>query len=300
MVGKRDYEESYLNDYGKGTIDTFHGRSNINNKNIEVRDNPNAKDFWFCTTCEKRLSFVEERALKTINEFRRKKKSNEFNLIKSEKGNDYFSIEQNNAEIELFFYSILWRLVILHLIDKDKQIVTPEIQELLRGFLVKWLPNTPKERIEKKWKTIPYIILMPIGIELGRVFIFTVPFQNPTLFFITEFVFLLFQDGFSDVFDKDDFELSGFLDNELLIKNNDPVKIGIIDCQKWDAIFNKYVSIDLQKYLSKWMSEIAKVQKISLQSAKIILIRQMKQLMSEGNSATESALIAFKELTNNK
>lgn len=299
MVGKRDYEESFLTNTRKGIIDEFSGRSNIKNMDAEIKPHHYTEDFWFCHNCEKRLSNIENKAIAIIdNKLRDKRLLSSFDQKISSKGNRFISLHGFKTEFELFFYSILWRLNLKYRFNLGKKIIDSDKESLIKQIINNNLPSTAKAVVIKNWKTIPHIILIPSDIKLSRVFIFSDDrFKNPNLFFITEFVILFFQNAFSSNFENDEFELENYVDTELLIGDDDELKIGIINHEKWDFIVKCVNKIKVSSLFEKWIIHIAENHKITDYEARNKLQNRAKEIQSKGKTATHAYQIAYEELT---
>jgi hypothetical protein len=296
MIGKRDYEESYLIDSKEVIMDQYFGRSNLKNDNTNIKSHQFAKDYWFCTKCEKRLGNVEDKVAPRI-EHRIRNSSDQGFLELTPNGHQYFNYNGNGAELELFIYSIVWRLNLYYQLSADKEIMDVKWNDYLRVILLNNLPWDAKTKVSKNWETIPHIILRPNTSNFGRSLVFTDDrYLNPNLYFITDFVFLFFPTGFSENFQNDDFQLSGFLKKELLFQGESTHKIGLIESDKWESITACFTNKALM--ISRMIELVSEKLGISQQLAEMKLVALARAINATGKSSRQSFEDAYMALIN--
>ncbi len=110
MLRKNGFGESYI---GRkvlpGAIEEVKGRE-LTDEEIEKNDNPNVKDFIFCSSCEKKLGAIESYFAAEVHD---KIIEDVFPLEESKKSYSLIKINYPQAPISrLFFLSIVWRVSI--------------------------------------------------------------------------------------------------------------------------------------------------------------------------------------------
>jgi hypothetical protein len=67
-IGDRNYEEAYTIGVSEQVpITDYFGRSNLNNTDTEIKQNPHASDYIFCSGCENKLADLEHVFLPFLN-----------------------------------------------------------------------------------------------------------------------------------------------------------------------------------------------------------------------------------------
>lgn len=137
--GERNKEHSFVFSTSESTVDEYYGRQFPQEHSTEIKKPNFSYDHILCDKCEKyfgRLESLCNTLLKNIDN------ESDTNKIKDLKLNDidYKEIQNlNSGLIQLYFYSIIWRLIIQDYIENDsfaKQIVPTEkkLNQILNNF----------------------------------------------------------------------------------------------------------------------------------------------------------------------
>lgn len=218
----------------------------LNEEELVANQNPNIKDFIFCTNCEKRLAVVEnlfaEKVANNIDKYPQTKGNGGYQLIK---------LENNESLItQLFFISVLWRVSA----TKDMPIQLPiNIENSLRSVLDLSMKNT-REELDKTLgidssivAKHPIIILnLPENkIDATKSIIFANEHRFPHLLILNRFI-LLFYEKKSHLSNKlyPLFGLREIVDlSELVNIKAESCTIGVLTKQQRDTIRKEILTL---------------------------------------------------------
>ncbi|PKP32592.1 MAG: hypothetical protein CVT99_04435 [Bacteroidetes bacterium HGW-Bacteroidetes-16] len=102
-IGERNYEEAYMIGVSEqAPITDYFGRSNLKNTDPEIKQNPHAADYIFCSKCEDKLAELENEFVPYLNSLKKKFAGKQDNVL-------VFG-DLNTLRFKVFVYSLIYRL----------------------------------------------------------------------------------------------------------------------------------------------------------------------------------------------
>ena len=266
-VGKRGYEESFRIILEKPSIDQFFGQSNLKNTNPEIKPHHYTRDHWFCKDCENRMAVVESIVQPILlRDLNNESKSQNFQVSQTSIGNTFKQIKRLKPQVfQLFFLSVLWRMALNNRLDSNQEAAISQVQEEeLRITLNKHLKHKLKEY---KGELSPilhnFIVLTANGAtlygvtneeELNNNFVVALNkgiYENPSIFFINEFVVFYYPSGLSM---KPINDIRG--DYELINCDSEIPKIAYVSDQMWEQMQFDIASKAARQIMQTLVSEL--------------------------------------------
>ncbi len=241
VVGKRNYEHEITISPGKGEIDQFYGRSNLNNTDTEIHQSDNVADYIFCTECETNLGKIESECIDKLHDFSKKLVEEKLQLKVTTKGNACFDFTKPNKNVlTLFFYTIIWRQILLDSLLHKVQFPVAFIERLrtiINSEIKKSIADIEKSGDYVNYpKLIIYTSYHKDSDTTGYTYNPNPYPSNPELFTVGTYDTLIFKpDRISPHFNLETKLPTTILDNDLIINDAPQSVVGIIDFNVWDT-----------------------------------------------------------------
>lgn len=245
-TGRRNYEfTASINVASDVPIEIYYGRTNLENTDPVIREDPHTADYIFCQDCEDRLGVIEGVIIDVLNSNLRNPNHSQ-NFPITELGNGVFYKECNRVDTlksKLFFYSIIWRQNLQQQLKHEGQgILDDEVQEKLRLAIVSGLYEG-LEGNELLVNCFPFSIVTANSFEDSTLHLICPhPKRNyPEVFCINDYILLLY---YKDDDENEEEEINrGFctlplnIFNEELDNNlTEPIRIAFIS----DELYNGF------------------------------------------------------------
>lgn len=278
VVGKRNFEHEITISPEKGKLDQFFGRSNLNNTEIEIHQSENVADFIFCTECENNLGKIESECIDKLYGFTKKIKDEKIQFKTTLKGNPYFEFQHPNKNLLiLFFYTIIWRQILLDSLTHKIQFPLG-FTETLRNIINTEI-NKSRENIENSDQYIHYpnLIIYTSYHKDSDTTSYTYnpnPYpSNPELFTVGTYDVLIFKPGkISPHFSIETKLPTSILDNDLIINTALQSIVGIIDFDVWDTKQKFFYAKFADDFIEYFVTQITKEVKIDSEEARQLLM----------------------------
>jgi hypothetical protein len=280
VVGNRDYEHEVTISPGEGKIDQFYGRSNLNNSDTEIRQSDNVADFIFCTDCEANLGKIESECINRLHDFSKKIEEEKLQIKVTKAGNNYFDFAKPNKNtVTLFFYTIIWRQILLDSLLHKVQFPESFI-ETLRNIIDNEIKKSIAE-IEKSedYKTYPKLIIYTSYHKESDTTGYTYnpnPYpSNPELFTIGTYETLIFKsDKLSPHFNLETRLPNSILDSEIVINDSAIGVISIIDFKIWDSKQKFFYAKFANDFINHFVIQITNATKLDFEAARQLLMAE--------------------------
>ena len=119
-IGKRYYELSYEINTAQSLIDTYFGRSRLDNPSTEIKQNHYSRDYYFCPECEKRMGFLESEVTKSLANINDPKYSQNYGEFISPGGIRCKTLDRLDSDkFNMFFLLTVWRIALLYSLEKS-------------------------------------------------------------------------------------------------------------------------------------------------------------------------------------
>lgn len=259
VIGERNQERSFLFCSNQNKVNEYFGRQFIQNKSIE-KEKPNfTSDYILCDDCENyfgRLENIVNPILTNLDV-----EINPDKILKIDLKDSQLRIIQNlnGGIVQLFFYSIIWRLIMQDYIDNgtiSKPIIKTEqnINEILNNFSNFNLKQLKKININNNLKLL---VFTTNGKEFSISQLYNIYSENPFVFIAGRYILLLFDSNLELT------EESNFIYNnakQIINDGEDKFKISIIPYDIYDnmimKLFNKFCEHFTLNNLEKLKSDL--------------------------------------------
>lgn len=274
-IGKRDKEESYSVSAVKTKIDDFFGRANIKNTSTEVKQNHYARDFYFCSECEKRLGILEGEIIPFLSDkIKDIKFSNNFLRKTSLAGIPYFELQNVDfIKFQVCIYSIIYRMHLLYSLDYNQEILTHYEVEDLRNIIYYFLYDEDEVgQLEYLLDHYTFVILTAEK--------FTNSTKNVALtgdFWDKPNIFMLFEYSVLFYSAYDDTEIKSPL-ADLYNLYGDKPKVGILTEELWDKILYNLMKLTASDFLNTLSKKLSKVSDLSMEVCKALIYQEAKKI----------------------
>jgi hypothetical protein len=259
VIGERNKERSFLFYSNQNKVNEYFGRSFIQNKSIE-KEKPNfTYDHVLCDDCENyfgRLENIVSPILTNLDV-----EINPDKILKIDLKDSQLRIIQNlnGGIVQLFFYSIIWRLIIQDYLDNgtiSKPIIKTEqnINEILNNF-----SNFNQKQLKKIniYNNLKLLVFTTDGKEFSISQLYNIYSENPFFFIAGRYILLLFDSNLELTVE------SNFIYNnakQIINNGEDKFKISFIPLDIYDnlimKLFNKFCEHFTLNNLEKLKSDL--------------------------------------------
>jgi hypothetical protein len=280
-VGKRDHEQSYLISATNSKIDEFFGRANTKNTSTIIKQNHFARDFYFCSECEKRLGVLEGEIIPYLSDkIKDEKFSNNFSRKTSFAGLPYVELQKvDSIKFQVCIYSIVYRIHLLYSIDYNQEILTKGEVEDLRKILYHFLYGEEEAGQLEYWLDYYTFVILTVDkfTNSTKNLVLTGNFWNkPNIFIIFEYSIL-----FYSAYDDRD-EIKSPL-TDLYSLYGDQPKIGILTEELWDRILYNLMKLAASDFLNSLGKKLSKVSGFSIEICRVLIYQEAKKIEREEN-----------------
>ncbi len=280
-IGKRDYEQSYQISAFKAKIDEFFGRANINNTSTEIKQNHFARDFYFCSECEKRLGVLEGEIVPYLSEKIKDKKYSSIFLRKTSfVGLPYVELQKTDfVNFQVCIYSIVYRMHLLYSIDYNQQILKHDEVEDLRKITYHFLYGEEETgQLEDLLDHYTFVLLTADKFtnSTKNVALTGDFWDKPNIFMLFEYS-VLFYSAYDD---KD--EIKSPLADLYNLYGSQP-KIGILTEELWDSILYNLMKLTASDFLNSLGKKLSKVSGFSIEICKALIYQEARKIEREEN-----------------
>jgi hypothetical protein len=142
-TGRRHFEMTVSINLTSGEEHLVHyGRSNLDNTNTEITQDPHMANYIFCQECEDKLSEVEDKVIPVLNQ--KLRNPNQAQNFQAERISDDVTYKEcirvAPLEFKLFVYSIIWRQNLQQQLEfKGQGILSKKTESLLRKAITSGL-----------------------------------------------------------------------------------------------------------------------------------------------------------------
>jgi hypothetical protein len=299
-IGKRNYEESYKIDTGAGSVDEYFGRYRLDNPTTEIKQNHASRDFYFCPECESKLGVIEGEVAPHLEKMRDEKFHQNYESNLSDGGLKYLKIKRLDSEkFNIFFLSVVWRISLLHFLEKEVRLLNSIDMELHRRIIWYFLYNY---KINYAGNSDAFgLIIMTCeqfsdsskNVNVAYDFI-----ERPKMFWIYEYLVLHYS--------AHDFALAKLNgnyfnlppDSALLNFPPERPKITVVPEKFWDEVFLSAIHVRSAKsYIHTLVTSLSKAKGLPYDLCKFLIFTKATQLHNEtGSFFADCCTIAEKEL----
>lgn len=280
VVGNRDYEHEVTISPSEGKIDQFYGRSNLNNSATEIRQSDNVANYIFCTNCETNLGKIESECINKLHDFSKKIEEGKIEIKVTKAGNKYFEFNKPNKNVvTLYFYTIIWRQILLDSFLHKVQFPESFI-ETLRNIIENEIKKSIAE-IEKSedYKAYPKLIIYTSyhkeSDTTGYTYNPNPNPSNPELFTIGTYETLILKsDKVSPNFSLETRLPNSILDSEIFINDSVSGVIGIIDFEIWDSKQKFFYEKFADDFINHFVIQITNATKLGFEEARKLLMAE--------------------------
>lgn len=261
VIGERDKEELYTICSHEAETSTYYGRSNLSNKDPEIRKPPHVDDYIFCTECEKRLGIIESECNNPLIVLTDALAAGKLTISKTKNGNKYYSFSSPNRNIIIiYFYSIIWRQCLQQELEIGSVFISKVFQEQLREIIHTEI-SKPIMEIEKSkdFENYPPLIILTTYHKGDSTTNFITPHptpSNPQLFFIGTYINLIKHSEQASVKTKTGFP-STLLEKDLVINFWHEGLIGIVNEGVWNNVITKLAKLETEKFLHNMATRLS-------------------------------------------
>lgn len=280
-VGKRDYEQSYLISAINAKIDDFFGRANTKNPSTKIKQNHFARDFYFCSECEKRLGVLEGEIIPYLSDkIKNNKHSNDFSRKTSFAGLPFVELQKVDfIKFQVCIYSIVYRMHLLYSIDYNQQILKHDEVEDLRKITYHFLYGEEETgQLEDLLDHYTFVLLTADKFtnSTKNVALTGDFWDKPNIFMLFEYS-VLFYSAYDD---KD--EIKSPLADLYNLYGDQP-KIGILTEELWDKILYNLMKLTASDFLNTLGKKLSKVSGFSIEICKALIYQEAKKIEREEN-----------------
>lgn len=248
-VGKRDNEFIFVADLSiENNLSEYFGRSNINNQDPVIKQNPHAADFIFCDKCEKDLSALENKYIPFLNSI---------NDSKSKfLGKTILEFDDINIiEFKIFIYTLMYRLNLQSILKNGLTGISDDVFEMLRANINTFF-NIQKTTIVFN---IDFLIFTTLNKEYDQtqnIVVINLDFIVP-LFLINDFHLIPVINSYPLLDTQYEETFGHYINNDAIVK--DKVKICIVELDKWllnlqiitNSLANKFKLLRINSLMEK-------------------------------------------------
>jgi len=247
-TGRRNYETTVTINLGGGeTHQIYYGRSNLQNDNPEIGDDPHTADYIFCQECEDKLAEVEGLMIDVLNRKLRHPNHNQNfpTTVLSETVSFKECRQVDSLKFKLFIYSIIWRQNLQQQLEFNGQgILKDATEEKLRLAVVSGLYDGTEDN-ELLHNCFPFSIITAIEFsDTTKHHISPHVKKNyPEVFCVNEYLVMMYDqnelDNEEEMINRAFFGIPQDAFNEALDNNgNELIRIGFISNEAFENIQN--------------------------------------------------------------
>jgi len=274
VIGERDKEELHTICSHEAETSIYYGRSNLSNKDPEIKKPPHVDDYIFCTECEKRLGIIESECNNPLILLSEALVQGTLTISKTKNGNKYYSFERPNRNIIIvYFYSIIWRQCLQQQLEFSSVFISKGFQEKLREIIYTEISKPIKEIEESNnFENYPPLIILTTYHKGDNSINFITPNptpSNPELFFIGNYINLIkHSENVTVGFEAKTGFPSTLLENDLVINFWHEGILGIVNEGIWQKANTRLAIHEADNFLQNVSARLSKAKGISYEDSR--------------------------------
>jgi hypothetical protein len=287
MIGARDKEEGYgIHPQHENPFSSFFGRSNLKNENIEQQENDFIVDYFFCPSCEKRFSILENEINPVLTKkiFDPNQKQN-FPHQELDSGLQFLICKKVNPCIfRLYLFSLIYRWCLKYrFVTGGDFLATPSEVNWFRKILNVSLGNTLGETLENcsnpEIETVSFIICTcPEDYNKSANMVLLHPhYRFPYCFIVNEYI-ILFSFTKPQLNSSELIELTDFRIDARLINTSGEVKIALSNHYYWNKFMQTIWEANAEVFKSKYIMQLSAISGVHPNKVADLLDNKAKEI----------------------
>jgi hypothetical protein len=305
-IGKRDYELSYKISTAQTLIDTYYGRSRLDNPSTEVRQNHHSRDFYFCPECEKRMGYLESEVTKSLVNLNEFKFRQNYTDCVSPGGLNYKTLDRLDSDkFNIFFLLTVWRMALLYSLEKNIHALKGyggREMELIRDILFWYFYGHTQNYERFKDQFALMVFCADSNNNPTKNFSLTIDFADrPNIFWAFEYLILVYSAKDLEEAPKGD-NAYFLLKPDFQLINTPPImpRIVILKEQTWDKLTTNVLHGTSQGFFHNMVSTLSEETGLPRNFCHVMIYIRAKELEAEtGQLFADCCTMAFEEIMGN-